>query len=78
MFYFIGYYSKAYCSFYREKFGLCRKQQKIVDKHESCESFKTKTFDRTVKRAAVIDALNNALTEINTIKTILEECELKK
>ncbi len=75
--YFCGYYSKTYCGFYREKFGKCAKQQKIVDKHESCENFKTKTSKYGIKKGVVIDALSKAVTDINTIKNILEERELK-
>lgn len=74
---FKGYYSKSYCGFYREKFGLCGKYDKICDKHESCESFKQKINDQKIKRGVVINALSNAISDINTIKTILEERELE-
>lgn len=75
--YFRGYYSKSYCGFNREKFGHCGKHDKICDKHESCECFKQKINDQKIKRGVVINALSNAITEINTIKIILEESELK-
>lgn len=75
--FFEGYYSKTYCGFYREKFGYCMKHNKICNKQESCEKFKAKTTKPSIKRGVVIAALSNAITDINTIKTILEERELK-
>lgn len=75
--YFRGYYSKTYCGFYREKFGRCWKHDKMCDKHESCDQFKTRTKKYPIKKGVIINALCDAVTDINTIKNILEERELQ-
>ncbi len=75
--YFRGYYSKTYCGFYREKFGRCWKHDKVCDKHESCDRFKTRTKKYPIKKGVIINALCDAVTDINTIKNILEERELQ-
>lgn len=66
--YFRGYYSKTYCGFYREK--LC-------NKNEICDNYQHRVYIPSIKRGVVIDALSDAITDINAIKTILEERELK-
>ena len=75
--YFTGYYAKTYCGFYREKFGRCAKHDKITDKKEICDNYEPKTYNRKIKTACVINALSDAITDINTIKNILEERPLK-
>lgn len=75
---FSGFYTKTYCGYYREKFGYCGKNKKICDKHDCCDDYKYKTHDKKIKAGFVINALNEALTNINTIKDILEERELEK
>ncbi len=75
--YFRGYYSKTYCGFYREKFGHCNKHNKICNKNEICDNYQHRVYIPSIKRGVVIDALSDAITDINAIKTILEERELK-
>ena len=77
---FTGYYTKAYCGFNKERCGHCRLHDKTVDKHDTCENFKNRLYkeENTIKHSAVINALSQAITEINTIKTLLENYELKK
>lgn len=75
--YFRGYYSKTYCGFYMEKFGQCYKHDKICGKHESCESYETRINKPAIKRGVVIDALSDAIRNIETIKNILVEREIK-
>ena len=71
--YFEAYYTKAYCSFLRTDCGLCDKQNQTVKKHGSCEFYKTKYHPRKIKRNAVLDELEKALTTINGIKLILDQ-----
>lgn len=73
---FKGLYTKAYCGFYRENYGRCYKYDKFCDKHDTCESYVYRTPNMSLKRAAVIDAMSKVLTDINVIKTALEERNL--
>ncbi|MDE7082218.1 MAG: hypothetical protein K2O89_00755 [Clostridia bacterium] len=74
--YFTRYYSKTYCGFYKEKVGRCWKLDKFCDRHDSCENYNTK-YKQKIRLSVVIEALSKAVTDIDTIKNILEERDNK-
>ena len=69
--FFDRYYTKEAKQYRRTKFGWCRKQVKSVNVHETCEYF---IFKPPRKRCNEIlsNALNDLLTQISEIRSVLE------
>ena len=76
--YFTAYYSRTFIGFYMEKFGYCSIYEKLKDKHEVCEKYSQKVYNQKLKTSMVIDAISNAITNLDTIKNVLEEHRLDK
>lgn len=70
---FDAYYNKGYCCFLKTDCGHCCKRNETVKKHGTCEEWKSRYYSNTIKRGAVIEGLEEALTKINAIKMILDE-----
>jgi len=68
-----AYYTKGYCKFDRCDYGNCTKQQKIVEKHESCEQWRSNAIRRSIRKGICLKVLDNALSDISEMRQILSE-----
>lgn len=70
---FDAYYIKAYCCYLREDCGMCKKQNKVINKQSTCEKWHTRFCDRKKRKSAVMEKLKNVLTDISVIRQFIEE-----
>ncbi|MDE5943628.1 MAG: hypothetical protein K2H30_05410 [Clostridia bacterium] len=72
--YFKDYYFKTNCRFMMSGSGYCSNQNKKISRHSTCPQFKRRA-EKPINSAAVFEELEDTLTRLNGIKTILEEHE---
>ena len=62
-------YTKGSCCFNQEKFGLCKDNNKIVGKQQTCENWVVRQPDRRTRRNVMtqLDALRESLASIEQI-----------
>lgn len=74
--YYKAYYTKGLCHFDKLNDGVCRKQEKTVNKHEQCEFWKTnyklRSWQEVIAKKKLIEIMD-ILTEIRQI--LFEEKE---
>lgn len=70
---FTAYYQKGYCCFMRTDCGYCRAKKETVEKHSTCDSWKSNYAPRKLKQKAILNGLEEALIRLNSIKLILDE-----
>lgn len=68
-----AYYTKGFCQFDKLDYGVCRKQQETVDKHNQCEFWRNDYSMRTWRENVAKKKLNGILDEIIQIRQILWE-----
>lgn len=69
------FYSKGFCYFGKEDYGRCSKECVIKEKHQSCELWRKRPPNLSVRKAAVIKALEDVAVNVAQIKQILEKEE---
>ena len=67
---FEAYFTKAYCCYLREDCGMCKKQNKVINKQSTCEKWHTRFYDRKKRKSAVRGVV---LTDISVIRQFIEE-----
>ena len=71
--YFKAYYTRAYCSFCKENNGFCAKNDKIVEKSESCDKWFFRYTPREKRLRLVLNSLPEICQKIETIEDFLAE-----
>lgn len=72
--FFHRYYTQKGIQFVQTKFGFCYKKNEVFPIQHFCDGFIFKNRSITVK-SMVQDRLNELLTEISTLRNILQEEE---
>ena len=68
------YYTKGVKRYNKTGCGWCCKKQENVTAHESCEEY-VKTYHYRTSKYAIKRCLNDILTEITSIRTVIEDAE---
>ena len=63
-----AYYTRAFCNLFRERFGYCEKQGKIVKENDYCDVWRK----RRVSSAQYTSLAMGAISEIHEKVTIVE------
>lgn len=70
---FEGYYTKGLRRFERTKQGFCRQYDKIVNKEDSCECWRTSRRGGSFRKRAATRALYEILIDLSAIRQIMQE-----
>ena len=65
--YYKCFYTKACCSFYREKSGYCIQKQKIIESTNYCELFKHRKQKNNIVTLEFIERVISDLKELELI-----------
>ena len=68
-----AYYTKGLCQFDKLDYGLCRKCNKTVDKHQQCEFWRSDYAKRIWREKVAKNKLNEISEDITIIRQILFE-----
>ena len=76
---FRAYYTRGFCCIMKEDIGLCRRQDIIVGKRDSCESWRFRYLGKDERRRIALGAIPEIYNKIADIAEILkDETELIK
>lgn len=67
-------YTKAYCKFLRSDYGYCYVKKKVVPVSKLCDKWQRRMGrNRSIHRAAVIQAMEKGLTDLAVLRQIFTE-----
>ena len=67
-------YTKGYAYFNQEKIGLCREQQKVTDKQDSCDKWGHRSqMKRNMRKGITLSHLEALLERLTAIEQIMRE-----
>lgn len=72
------YYTKGFCYFDKEPYGYCWKNQKITEKHETCEFWRTAYYGRGLHKRIAKKKLEECIIQIQDLWQLLCEDEGEK
>lgn len=76
---FHAYYTKGFCNLQKEEVGYCTSHNKIVNKSESCKTWRYCERVRNMRKNMAINAIVDISTKMEVIAEILkEEINLEK
>ncbi|MBQ8374690.1 MAG: hypothetical protein IJX98_03820 [Clostridia bacterium] len=67
------YYIKGYTRFEKQDMGYCRKLEKTVDKHETCDCWRFAQLKRNLRKRTVSAQIHKMIVKLNDIHQILLE-----
>lgn len=68
-----AYYTKELCQFDKLDYGLCRKCNETVNKHQQCEFWRSNYAKRILREKVAKNKLNDIFNEIVILRQIMFE-----
>ncbi len=67
------YYTKGFCNLHKEEVGYCNLHNKIVNKHETCKTWRYGERVRRMRKNMAINAIIDISTKMEVIEKILKD-----
>lgn len=68
-----AYYSREFCHLFRERFGCCNKQNKIVKENNYCDEWRRRRVSSTQHISLAVVSINEIYQKIATVEQMLKE-----